>query len=434
MYHIRCTKIFFSLLFLFFLFPLYGRAFSLYKFDTAKEGPILLITAGIHGDEPAAFSAAGLLISHYTFKSGRVWIIPNVNFKSILLSSRGIAGDMNRKFLSTNKDDPDYADVQRLKELITQNTVFFVHSMHDGYGFYREKFYSEKFAPQRWGQSIVIDQEVIPHDIPYANTLSIANTIAEHINKNLINEQDTYRVKNTRTAEGNVSMEQSLTWFSVQNKVPSIGIEASKSIPLSHGTFYHLLALESVFGLFEIDFDRKFELTPEGVKNALQDIQITLFNTYTLPIKNLRKEIKYLPFASADLEFTTTNPLLYLYRKKNAYALQYGNNVIATIHPAFFPFQPDKKELAMTIDGVTKTISMGSLVRVTKSFSVPEIPSYRLNIIGYVNKENTNEFTFTVRKADMQKQFSIDTQGTIYRVELYKGDAFVGMVLVQFAS
>ena len=88
----------------------------------------------------------------------------------------------------------------------------------------------------------------------------------------------------------------------------------------------------------------------------------------------------------------------------------------------------------MTIDGVTKTISMGSLVRVTKSFSVPEIPSYRLNIIGYVNKENTNEFTFTVRKADMQKQFSIDTQGTIYRVELYKGDAFVGMVLVQFAS
>ena len=434
MHNIRYTNIFLLFLFLFFSLPLPSRAFSLYKFDTEKEGPVLLITAGIHGDEPAAFSAAGLLISHYIFKSGRVWVIPNVNFKSILLSSRGVAGDMNRKFLSTDKDDPDYADIQRLKDLITQHTVFFVHSMHDGYGFYREKFYSEKFAPQRWGQSIVIDQEIIPYDIPYANTLTIANTVAEHINKNLINARDTYRVKNTRTAEGNVSMEQSLTWFSVQNKVPSIGIEASKSIPLYHGTFYHLLALEAIFNLFGIDFDRKFELTPEGVKNALQDIEITLFNNYTLPIKNIRKEIKYLPFASADLKFTTTNPMLYLYRKKNAYALQYGNNVIATIHPAFFPFKPDKKELTMIVDGATKTIPMGSLVRVTKSFSVPDIPSYRLNIIGYVNQENTNEFTFTVKKSDMQQPFSLDTQGTIYRVELYKGDAFVGMVLVQFAS
>ncbi|MDE7469171.1 MAG: succinylglutamate desuccinylase/aspartoacylase family protein, partial [Desulfovibrionaceae bacterium] len=180
--------------FIFFFCPqvLFAFPFTTVKRDIDKTGPVLLITAGIHGDEPAAFSAAGMLINNYTITSGRVWIVPNLNFQSILHTSRGIAGDMNRKFLGTNKNDPDYVNLEAIKNLILDPDVDFIYSMHDGMGFYREKHSSTLYSPYRWGQSIVIDQESLDSSIPHHNLKELGTKIVENINTKLIAKHESY--------------------------------------------------------------------------------------------------------------------------------------------------------------------------------------------------------------------------------------------------
>ena len=40
-----------------------------------------------------------MLVTDYQITRGEVWVVPNLNFESIIKRSRGVYGDMNRKFL-----------------------------------------------------------------------------------------------------------------------------------------------------------------------------------------------------------------------------------------------------------------------------------------------------------------------------------------------
>lgn len=84
------------------------------------------------GDEPGGFSAATLLITHYRIKKGTVWVVPNLNFPSIIQRSRGLHGDMNRKFAALAETDPEYATVRRIQELIRTPGLGLVLNLHDG--------------------------------------------------------------------------------------------------------------------------------------------------------------------------------------------------------------------------------------------------------------------------------------------------------------
>lgn len=416
------------------LFPatLLAFPFTTVKRDIVPEDKVLLITAGIHGDEPSAFLAAGMLVNNYTITSGRVWIVPNINFQSILHTSRGIAGDMNRKFLGTHKNDPDYVNLETIKKLIKDPDVDFVYSMHDGSGFYREKHQSTLYSPYRWGQCVVIDQATLDTNIPHNNLQNIASEIITNLNTHLVAKNEAYRLRNTKTNEGNTSMEQTLTWFSVQNGKASISVEASKNIPLARGVYYHLIALETLLKKRGITFERNFELTPQGVQKALYDIDVEIFNAYTLPIRNLRKELKYVPFPAAEIKFKSSNPLLYIYRKKNAYVVQYGNTVLTTLHPEFIQFSHELSSIPIIIDGKSHDIKIGTVFDVTKSFTIPEIKGYRLNVIGYVHPKKKNEFDCLITTQNISPQYSIDTTEQLYRVELYKENTFVGMLYARF--
>jgi predicted deacylase len=107
-------------------------------FTLSRHGdnsPAVLVVGGIQGDEPGGFSAATLLATHYTITKGAVWIVPNLNFPSIVRNSRGLHGDMNRKFLRLDKNDPEYPTVSRIQELIRHPDVKLVLNLHDGSGF-----------------------------------------------------------------------------------------------------------------------------------------------------------------------------------------------------------------------------------------------------------------------------------------------------------
>ena len=61
------------------------------------SGPTLLLLGGIQGDEPGGYLAADLY-ADISLKKGNMIVVPRANFPSIVGNSRGVAGDMNRKF------------------------------------------------------------------------------------------------------------------------------------------------------------------------------------------------------------------------------------------------------------------------------------------------------------------------------------------------
>lgn len=85
--------------------------FSLHKIESGIPGPTLLVIGGIQGDEPGGFTAASMLVTNYKIQAGSIWVVPNLNFKSIIKRSRGIHGDMNRKFNVLSKKDPEFDEV-----------------------------------------------------------------------------------------------------------------------------------------------------------------------------------------------------------------------------------------------------------------------------------------------------------------------------------
>ncbi len=430
-------KLFKLVVILFFIQNLYANQKS-FDFDFIKKGQqddnTLLIVGGIQGDEPGAFMAASLITTHYKVNKGSVWVVPNLNFYSIIKRSRGPFGDMNRKFAALNKNDPDYKSIQRIKSYITSPNVKVILNLHDGSGFYREKFIDKLHSPRRWGQSSIIDQANLDIEA-YGNLEDISKEVCSHVNKNLIRERDSYSVKNTHTRLGDKEMEKTLTYFAINNGKAAFGNEASKVLPLFERTYYHLVAMEKYMDIMGIEFERKFDLNPKSVKNVINnDIYISFYDDkIQLPLGKVRNILKYFPIKKdGTLEFTPSNPLMTVIKNNNTYMIYYGNKKLARLKPDYLDIEEEQKDIIIQIDGKQKIVKLGSIIDVNESFVVEPLENFRVNIIGFVKKGRKDESGLKVNRNKIPKRFSIDRNGKIFRVEFYKDNKFAGMVLVNF--
>ena len=410
------------------------------NFELIKKGTqdnnTLLIVGGIQGDEPGGFMAASLIATHYEITKGSVWVVPNLNFYSIITRSRAPHGDMNRKFAALSENDPDYEDVQRIKSYITSPEVKLVLNLHDGSGYYRHTVIDSMHAPYRWGQSSIIDQSVIKVE-KYGNLEEIAKRICTKVNEGLIREEDIYHVHNTRTKMGDKEMEKTLTYFAINNGKAAFGNEASKQLPVHERAYYHLLALEEYMNIMGIEFKRKFKMEPLALKSVIDDdIYITFYdNKIKLPLSEVRRYLKYFPIKKdGTIEFKASSPVMTIVRNnKSTYTIHYGNRKLAVLKPDFLDVEEKRESLKFKIDGEIKSVEVGSLIDVSKDFYI--FPNnYRVNVIGYVNKKQRNESGLNIAKKDIMKRFSVDVKGEIYRVEFYNKDdnKFAGMVMVNF--
>lgn len=59
---------------------------------------------------------------------------------------------------------------------------------------------------------------------------------------------------------------------------------------------------------------------------------------------------------------------------------------------------------------------------------------YRVNIIGYSKRGRVNENNLLVKRKQINSRFSIDRNERIFRIELYIGNKFNGMILVNFVD
>jgi hypothetical protein len=405
-------------------------------FDFIKKGKqdnnTLLIIGGIQGDEPGGFMAASLIATHYKITKGSVWVVPNLNFYSIIKRSRGPYGDMNRKFAHISKNDPDYTSVQRIKKYMTDKSVKLILNLHDGSGFYRKEHIDSLHAPYRWGQSSIIDQSKLD-DLEYGNLEEISKMICGHINSNLIRERDLYRVKNTETRLGDKEMAKSLTFFAINHGKAAFANETSKNLPVNERTYYHLLALEKYMDIMGIEYERKFKLTPISLKDVI-DIYISFYNDKIhLPLSKIRNILSYFPVKKdGTLDFTPSTPLMTVVKHRGNYVIHYGNRRLAELRPDYLDVVNSDKDIKMNIDGKDKVIPFGSIIEVKNDFKINPIKDYRVNIIGFVQKGKIDESGITVKEKKILKRFSIDKAGKIFRVEFYKKDKFAGMVLVNF--
>jgi hypothetical protein len=410
--------------------------FSLYRNHGAEPGNTLLVVGGIQGDEPGGFNAASLLVTHYRFSRGAVWVVPNLNFESIVKRSRGVYGDMNRKFPAVPSSDPDHERVEKIKRIITDQKVDFVFNLHDGSGFYREKHIDRLRNPNRWGQSIIIDQESIA-PIRFGHLGDVARQIAMRVNEQLLNLEHSYRVKNTRTREGNSEMAKTLTYYAINNGKPAVGVEASKSLPTHLRAFYHLQVLEAYMRRFGIEFERSFELTPQSVKHSIEDnVRVSFYdNRVLLDMADARKKLGYVPLKKdAEIDYQASSPLVAILRQGSRYRVSYGNRRITELHPQFFEYDSSRHFIAVYVDGQRKAVGFGRMVEANETIVVESEEGYRVNVIGWRQSGVHNESGIEIRKREIARRFSVDNAGTTFRIEVYKDDKFTGMVLVRFVD
>lgn len=421
------------------IFTTFVSASNQFDFDLIKKGTddgnTLLVVGGIQGDEPGGFISASLLATHYDITEGSVWIVPNLNFYSIIKRSRGPYGDMNRKFAHLAKSDPEYEIIQRIKSYIKDDNVKLVVNLHDGSGFFRPTYEDRLHSPSRWGQCAIIDQTTI--DIPvYGNLKKISDEVVSYVNENLMKDEHKYHVHNTRTIEGDKEMEKTLTYFAINNGKAAFGNEASKSLATHERVYYHLLALEKYMDVMGIKYKRKFDFTSKGVYAAINnDIYISLYdNKINLPLSKIRGFLKYFPIKKDEiLDFKASNPLLTILKERNIYTIHYGNRRLSKLKADYQDYDEESNRVQLLIDGKLRYVEFGSIVNVSKNFLVKHDKNFRVNVIGYTNKRKI-ETDISIAKNQIASRFSVDKGGDIYRVEYYSQNKFAGMILVKFTS
>lgn len=410
--------------------------FSLIKHEASHpDGPTLFVIGGIHGNEPGSYFAAAVLAQNYQIEKGNLWVVPNLNHKSILMNSRGIHGDMNRKFSNIPENDPDFDSVSEIKKLITDPSVDLILNLHDGHGFYRKEYKNTIFNPGAWGQTCVIDQETLDGDHPYKNLDQIALNISKELNNGLIEGHHYFDVRNTNTRFDDEAMRHSLTFFAINHNKPAFAIETSKNLSTLHEkVFYQLRAIECYMRYMGISYKRNFDLTPLAVKNVLTEYgYLTINNNIYLDLNNIKNNLSFIPLESAGNEFNFSHVLGGVRQNGKSYDLYIGNQKVSSLSSA----SPSNDKCVTTsrieIDGTAQNITFAKEYFVNTDFQVlKENSATRVNIIGFTQKGKTDESDIRIAAKDLDPKYSIDKNGKKYRVEFYRENTFCGMVLIHF--
>ncbi len=229
---------------------------NVYRIYGENPGKTLLIIGGIQGNEPGGYLAADLYVE-MSLKKGNLIVVPRANFYSILKNVRGVNGDMNRKFATVALGDRDEAIIKQLKKLIRESD--FLLNLHDGSGFYDDKWKSDLRNPNRYGQSIIADCDTFyskKYDTEF-NLADMASDICQKVNRKIDNSKHHFHFNNHRTFEKNTphaEQRKSATYFAVtQHEIPAFGIETSKQLPSAKQRVrYQSMVINAFMDLFGI--------------------------------------------------------------------------------------------------------------------------------------------------------------------------------------
>ncbi|MDD2905222.1 MAG: M99 family carboxypeptidase catalytic domain-containing protein [Sulfurimonas sp.] len=424
----------FFLFILLYFSTLHGEI-QLIKKENADFNTTLLVIGGIHGDEPGGYFAASILATHYEIESKNLWIVPNLNQKSIQQNSRGIYGDMNRKFSAIKENDSDKQTIEEIKKIILEEKVSLILNLHDGHGFYRKEKQGNIFNPNAWGQTCVIDQCKLKENQPFGNLDEIASLVKENLNKKLLKSHHSFDVRNTNTKFDDEAMQLSLTYFAVTNNKPAFAIESSKNLSsLSEKVFYQLLAIEEFMKIMDIKFTRKFDMNEKEINTIIEEYGfVSINNNISLNLKDIKNSLSFIPIKSIDNLFSFSSPLGSVEYSKGKIEVFIANKKLTELKPQYFKLSdscPDTYKIE--IDGNVTSVEKASSFFVNDDFKILKNDGVRVNVIGYYSKGVSNEEEIRLKQSDMSESFSLDTLKKVYRVEFYKDDEFCTTLMVKF--
>jgi len=403
--------------------------FKFYKKESPISGNTLLVIGGIHGNEPGGYYSAAFLVRFYQIKKGALWIVPNLNMDSIMKFKRGIYGDMNRKFAYVSKKDKDYKIVNDIKKIILNPQVDMILNLHDGHGFYRNSWQNSIFNPSAWGQTCIIDQKKI--DSKFGNLEEIAKNVSKNLNSDLKKDYHYFNVKNTKTKFKDEQMRLSLTYFAITHSKPAFAIETSKNIKdLPTKIYYQLRAIEEYMKILGIKYKRSFPLTISAIKKLLKNKGTAVLNSNViLPLTDIKENIYFFPVVGKKLTVKSDNPLVEVKKEGKNFVIYEAYNKLTTLHPQYFKNTCSIESLEMEIDGKKVPAKVPSVVKVEKYFKIFPQKDIRINVIGYSAGRETG---VKIYKKSLLKKYAIDKNSRIFRIEIYKKNAFCGTVLVEF--
>ncbi len=427
---------FFYTLLIFFFSAFAYENFDLYKINGQEKGPTLLVFGGIHGNEPGGYFAASILTQHYTITKGTLWVVPNANKESILKYRRGINGDLNRKFSTISHIDKDLSTIQEIKSLILNKEVELILNLHDGHGFFREKYTNTIFNPGAWGQTCVIDQIRLDQNRSYGDLECIAQKVSDKLNQHLLQDHHSFNVRNTKTKNKNNEMQHSLTYFAINNNKPAFAIETSKELKTTaQKVYYQLRAIEAFMQIMGIEYQRDFELDSDNVKKITKNNGKIVINTkISLDLDNLRKNLRYIPLQSDKNELYFSHPLGGVVEGDGFIDIYIGHKKISHLSTTAFPPGKCEGPFEAIVDGENKSIHLPSEVKIMSDivFNAPQ--GYRLNVIGYTDPRYKNELGIKIAESSLLKHFSIDPEKKKFRAEFYKQGSFCGMVILNYVA
>eukprot|EP01022_Parablepharisma_sp_SALTPOND_P002856 TRINITY_DN11143_c0_g2_i1.p2 TRINITY_DN11143_c0_g2~~TRINITY_DN11143_c0_g2_i1.p2 ORF type:complete len:425 (+),score=39.04 TRINITY_DN11143_c0_g2_i1:2880-4154(+) len=383
--------------------------------------------------------AANILANRYEIDEGEVWIVPNLNYKSIVENSRGVHGDMNRKFKDVDESDPDYDAVERIKSIILDEKVDVILHLHDGSGFYRKEYIDASLNPQRWGQSSIIDTKKVD-SAKHGELEEIAQKVADSVNEHLLEDEHKFHVKNTNTPLGKTfeqkEMLKTLTYFTIKNNKAAFANEASKNLHLETRVYYHLRAIESYMDYLGISYTKDFELTPSSIKESFyKDIEIEINDKkIVFPTANIRDYLGYIPLKKDDNNITSQTPLIISKKVGNFYDIYYGAIRLTRLSPQYFEYC-DIDKIEAVVDGKSRVYESGDIVEIDEYINIKTKDEYRVNVIGFIKDPNNlkaSEDSVDIYKKEFIKRFSIDTKEELYRAEMYRDGKYCGMLVLKY--
>lgn len=446
---------------------------TVYYISGKEPGTTMLIIGGIQGDEPGGYIAADLY-ADILLEKGNLIVVPRANFFSIKMNSRGVNGDMNRKFASgtSPKGDYDYNIVEVLKELMAKSDVLL--NLHEGSGYFNPEYVSDVKNPMRYGQSIIIDSYTYIKSS--GDTLDIrgpAERVISEINANIKNTDHHYHLNNHDTFSGDSRHKEqrgSATFNALSLfEIPAYGIEASKEITsIETKVKYETLAINA--------FMREYGIIPEHPsiylpKPELDHLVITsaenpnpfaVKNGATLSIPR-GSEIEVSSIVANYSRGLTIDIIGYgngndinrhvvitaptkIGVYKDAYKCGEVNiDIVDNVHPGVVPHVHndmlenvkirvnDKNIVVSSAD--TLHIVRGDIVRLIEARTVdPTDRNIRLNFKGFVGNKDFNDAEdrgYDINTSvDLIERFSLRGRDSLYQIEAIRDQDIIGYVYI----
>lgn len=207
-----------------------------YVYSSEQKYPVIMVMAGVHGNELAGIEAAKRFMENINLERGTVIILPEANKEAIIYGIRAISGgeDLNRNYPGDiNSNDVIERLAGEIFEIMNNNKVEFLLDLHESADYYTK---NNSF----YGQTIVLD------DNKNVFLNKIANYLVNELNSNVVSLENKFEVI-VKPIAGS-STHEALNHLGIRG----ITFETCKKIDYKKRVDFHCQCIEKILAYFDL--------------------------------------------------------------------------------------------------------------------------------------------------------------------------------------